>query len=294
MEHYRALGIFVAVVDAGSFSAAGRRLKLSTSVVSHHISRLEAKLGVALLFRSTRSLSLTGEGQQVLDAARRMVAAGEQALDALSEHSDQPTGKLRVTLPAFGSNSWVHQAVWAFAKLYPGVSLFLHSSDQPVDLVREGYDVAIRLGRLADSALKSRRIGTLYRWLVAAPDYLKDIPPIAGPADLAKCDFVSVSGLQGTMTLSRGAENVTVSPRVAQLEVDSVTAAKAAVLSGLGIMRLPLNEVAAQIDAGTLVHVLPDWQLPTLGVHVIWPDTGPQRKLTRRFIDFLVERQGPL
>lgn len=122
-DNYRGLAVFVAVHNAGSFSAAGRRLKLSTSVVSHHISKLEERLGVALFFRSTRSLSLTSEGARILEAAQRMVSAGDEALDALSDHSEQPVGALRLTLPAFGLNSAIHQAIWNFAKLHPMVAL---------------------------------------------------------------------------------------------------------------------------------------------------------------------------
>lgn len=105
IESFRGLAIFVAVADAVNFSAAGRRMKLSTSVVSHHVSKLEAKLNVPLFFRSTRSLLLTSEGQQLLEAARRMVEAGEEALEALSDQSEQPVGALRLALPAFGTSS---------------------------------------------------------------------------------------------------------------------------------------------------------------------------------------------
>ncbi|MEM6466689.1 MAG: LysR family transcriptional regulator, partial [Pseudomonadota bacterium] len=136
IDHYRGLAVFAAVAELGSFSAAGRRLKLSTSVVSHHVSKLEESLGTPLLFRTTRSLSLTSEGRQVLEAANRMVQAGQEAVDALSDFSTQPVGALRVTLPAFGHRSPVHRAIWQFAKTHPMVALTLHSSDRPVDLVR--------------------------------------------------------------------------------------------------------------------------------------------------------------
>ena len=105
IDDYRGLAVFVAVADAGSLTAAGKRLKLSTSVVSHHLSRLEHKLGVTLFFRSTRSMSLTPEGHQALNAARRMVAAGEEALAVAGAGSTEPVGNLRITMPAFGERS---------------------------------------------------------------------------------------------------------------------------------------------------------------------------------------------
>jgi len=290
-DDFRGLAVFVAVHEAGSFSAAGRRLKLSTSVVSHHVSKLEKRLGVPLFFRSTRSLSLTGEGQKILEAARRMVMAGQEALDALAEDSEQLVGALRITLPAFGLNSDIHQAIWQFAKRNPMVALSIKSSDRMVDLVREGYDLAIRLGQLSDSALKSRRIAAFQRKLVASPAYLADAGPVRDLDDLITRNFILLDMTPDVVTLTRDREEVTVTPEHYRLEFDTVVAGKAAVLSGLGIMSLPLNEIEAELKDGTLVEVLPDWQLPVLGVFVVWPDGSQQKNLTRRLIDFLVDNQ---
>lgn len=290
-DDYRGLAVFVAVADAGSFSAAGRRLKISTSVVSHHISKLENKLGVPLFFRSTRSLSMTSEGQQIIDAARRMVQAGDEAFDLLTDHSEQPVGALRVTLPAFGTGSGIHEAIWAFAKAHPLVALSIISSDRPVDLVKEGYDLAIRLGVLADSTLKNRRIGTFHRKLVASPAYLQSHPQTEAPQDLVAKDFISLAMTSDVTTLNQGNEQVSVPMENFRIEVDSVTAGKAAVLAGLGVMSLPLNEIEGELQSGSLVEVMPDWKLAAMGIFAVWPDSGPQKNLTRRMIDFLVERQ---
>ena len=280
--------MFVAVVDAGSFSAAGRRLKLSTSVVSHHISKLEGKLGVTLLFRSTRSLSLTSEGEAILPAARRMVQAGAEALDANTDDSDQPVGSLRITMPAFGDQSAIHRCVWDFAKTYPMVAIALQSSDEQVDLVKEGYDLAIRLGMLRDSSLKSRRVGTFERVLVGARDYFDQMPPVRTFEDLNRCQFVSISMLSDTIVLERNGERVEFLPDNAQLEVNSIASAVAAVRAGVGIQHLPLSEIEDELQSGELVEAMPGWKLPTMGVYAVWPDVGPQKKLTRRFIDALV------
>ncbi|WP_420860569.1 LysR family transcriptional regulator [Algirhabdus cladophorae] len=287
IEDYRGLGIFVAVADAGSLSAAGRRLKLSTSVVSHHLSRLEAKLGVTLFFRSTRALTLTSEGQAMLGPARRMVEAASEALDSLSDTAHQPVGALRLTLPAFGDRSPVHQAVWAFARAHPMVALSIHTTDLPVDLVKEGYDLAIRLGALSDGPFKSKRIGSFQRTLVASPSYLATRPAIKGIADLQSCDFVSLSMVPDTIALLKQGREVLFEPENIRLEVNSVAAAKAAALADLGVMRLPRSEIGTEVATGQLTEVLPSWSLPTLGVYAVWPDIGPQKKLTRRLIDFL-------
>lgn len=294
IDAYRGLAVFVAVADAGSLSAAGRRLKLSTSVVSHHLSRLEARLGVTLFFRSTRSMSLTPEGHAALEPARRMVAAGEEALDAIGAGGEQPVGALRITMPAWGERMRLRAVLWEFARQHPLVSVSLHSSDAPADLVREGFDLAIRLGTLSDSSLKSRRIGDFRRVLVASPAYMASRAPVDTLERLADCDFVAISVLPDAMTLQRDGETVVFEPDNIRLEVDTIATAKSALLAGLGVQHLPLGEIEEELASGALVRVLPDWSLPDLGVYAVWPDIGPQKALTRRLIDFIVDNRAGL
>lgn len=289
MDVYRSLAVFVAVAESGSFSAAGRRLKLSTSVVSHHVSKLEARYGAPLLFRSTRSLSLTAEGRAVLPSARAMVDAAEEALDTLSDTSRAPSGTLRVTFPAFGERSPLQTLLMQFARDHPLVTMSVHTSEFPVDLVRDGYDVAIRLGVLSDSALKSRRIGSFGRKLVASPAFLGSQPPIRSIEDLQRCPYISMAMLPDRITLIRGGEEASIVPDTIRMEVHSVSSAKSAVLEGLGLRDLPGSAVSEEIAAGTLAQILPDWSLPDLGVYAVWPDAGPQKKLTRRLIDYLAD-----
>ncbi|MBU2983037.1 LysR family transcriptional regulator [Lentibacter algarum] len=294
IDDYRSLAVFVAIADTGSLSAAGRRLKLSTSVISHHLSRLEERQGVTLFFRSTRSMSLTPEGQIALDPARRMVTAGEEALDAINAGNDEPVGSLRVAMPAFGEQGRLHAALWEFARLYPMVAISLHCSDTPADLVKGGFDLAVRLGTLRSSSLKSRRIADFKRWLVASPDYLAARTPIRSPDDLAKQDFISVTQIPSVITLEQGGGAIQFEPSNVRIEVTTVTSAKAAVLAGLGIWHLPLGEIEHDLAQGRLVRVLPDWSLPDLGIYAVWPDIGPQKALTRRLIDHFVSQKSDL
>lgn len=289
IEDYRGLAVFVAVADAGSLSAAGRRLKLSTSVVSHHLSRLEAKRGVTLFFRSTRSMSLTPEGHAALAPARRMIAAGQEALDALGAGSAEPVGALRITMPAWGERMRLRQALWDFARRHPMVAISLHSSDAPADLIKDGFDLAIRLGTLADSSLKSRRIADFQRVLVASPDYLASRAAVGTLEELAACDFIAISLLPDAMTLACDGRSVSFQPENVRLEVDTIASAKSAILAGLGVQHLPLGEVEEEIASGSLVRVLPQWSLPDLGVYAVWPDIGPQKTLTRRLIEFFLD-----
>jgi len=287
IDDYRSLAVFDAVANAGSFSAAAKKLRLSTSVVSHHVSKLEAKLGVSLLYRSTRSLSLTPEGKLIRESVRAMVTAGEDALDLLAEDMDQPVGALRIAVPAFGRFEPAQEKIWNFARAHPHVSISLSSSDRSVDLIKEGFDIGIRLGKLSDSNLKSRKVGTFQRAMVASKSYLETRGPITTFEDLRTCDFVSFAMLPDEITLIRDGETVSFTPENTRLEVDSVVAAKAAICKGLGVQRLPRSEVAQELKSGELIELLPDWHPPELGVFAVWPDSGPQKKLTRRLIDFL-------
>lgn len=294
IEDYRSLAVFVAIADTGSLSAAGRRLKLSTSVISHHLSRLEERQGATLFFRSTRSMSLTPEGSIALAPARRMVVAGEEALDAINAGNAEPVGALHIAMPAFGEQSKLHQALWEFAKLHPMVSISLHCSDTPTDLVKEGFDLAIRLGTLRSSSLKSRRIADFKRLVVASPEYLSSRTPIVQPKDLEANDFITVSQIPPAMTLERAGQMVSIEPSNMRVEVNTVNAAKAAVLAGLGIWHVPHGEIQQEIAKGQLIHILPDWNLPKLGIYAVWPDIGPQKALTRRLIDHIIEHRSEL
>lgn len=289
IDDLRALAIFARVAEAGSFSAAGRALRLSTSVVSHHVKALETRHGVTLLHRSTRALSLTGEGHRLLEAARRMVEAAAEGLDAIADISAGPAGALRLTMPAFLTNSPQENAIWRFARRYPNVAITLHGSDEQINLIAEGYDLAIRLGAMPESTLMSRKIGTFERLLVAAPTYLETIEKPAVPQDLTRCDFVLLDMLPDKFVLRRGKAEVTVLPEQSRVVVNSISGARSAVLAGLGLQKLPLSEISEDLATGRLVRVLPDWSMPTLNIHAVWPGSSRRSSLVRLLLEYLLE-----
>ncbi|AML53106.1 substrate binding domain-containing protein [Falsihalocynthiibacter arcticus] len=174
------------------------------------------------------------------------------------------------------------------------VAISLQCSDMPTDLVKDGFDLAIRLGTLRSSSLKSRRIADFKRLLVASPDYLSARPPIATPQDLEARDFIAVTQIPSMMTLERKDQIVSIAPANMRIEVNTVNAAKAAVLAGLGIWHLPRSVIEHEIVRGELVHILPGWSLPTLGIYAVWPDIGPQKALTRRLIDHFIAHRSDL
>lgn len=287
LEDYRTLAVFVEVAEAGSFAEAGRILNLSTSVISHHISRLEEKLGVSLFFRSTRSMSLTPEGLKMLESARQMVASGQEAMDALADIVERPVGELRLAMPAFGVETSISQRVWTFAREHPLITITLHSSDTQVDIIDEGFDLALRFGDLTDDAMKSCRVSDFRHVLVATPRFLHSQPPIRTIADLRSMQFISYSMLPDEFSLIRGNETINFTPEKMRVELNSLAAVKSAILNDLGIQRLPETEVRQELREGALERVLPEWSLPESGVYAVWPEVGRQKNLTRRFIEYL-------
>lgn len=220
----------------------------------------------------------------MLDAARRMVAAGEEALETLSDAGGELSGEIRVTMPAFGDDTNLQQCIWDFLRVYSKVNMTIHKSDVAVDLVKEGFDLAIRFGEAAGQSMLSKRIGDFHRTLVAAPAYLETQPPIKTPDDLQRCDFIGFLMLPDGFTLLREKRRVNVEPVHKRITTNSIHCVKAALLAGLGVQRLVTSEVATHLADGSLVHVLPDWSLPVQGVYAAWPVNGPQKAITKQLV----------
>jgi DNA-binding transcriptional LysR family regulator len=291
LDRLRSLAVFAKVVELGSFRAAARALALSPSVVSHHVRELEAQLSVPLLYRTTRRLSLTSDGEKVVVAAREMVDAAERGLDAVSGRSSSPSGELRVTAPAFLAETGLSRDMAAFARELPQVKLTVSFSDAPRDLLRDGFDLALRVGRLEDSTHRTRRLADMRRLLVASPRFVAERPTPRRPADLALWDFVQLSSRPAEATLvpagKRRPVTVAFTPR---LSVDSAAAMRELVLAGAGLATLPEVTVRSELARGRLVEVLPRWRVATLGVHAVWPYNAQRASLTLRFVDFMADR----
>lgn len=288
IDDLRAMAIFATVAETGSFSAAGRQLRLATSGVSQHVTKLEDRLGVTLLYRSTRALSLTAEGERLLEHARRMMAAAEDGLDSITDVSGEPAGSLTVTLPAILVDSPYEQAIWDFVARHRGVEMTVRYLDRSLDLISDGIDLALRMGSLPDSALQSRRLGSFSRVLVCSPACMRDLPVIETPADLQRAGFIEMQGMPEQMTLIKGDQQETLSTGHSRVRVDNFAALRAALRAGLGIQRLPRTAAEADLHAGTLVQVLPDWRLPDLGVYCLWPDSSRRASLTRMLVQHIV------
>ncbi len=288
IDDLRAMAIFATVAETGSFSAAGRQLRLATSGISQHVTKLEDRLGITLFYRSTRSLSLTNEGKRLLDHAQRMIAAAEDGLNSIVDISNEPSGALSVTLPAFMAGSPYEHAIWGFVRQHQAVAVTIRYLDRNFDLVSEGIDLALRMGELPDSALRSRRLGSFERKLVCAPSYLKALPKIKNPDDLKGADFVAMEDLADQVMLCKGGAEKMLSTSRGRVLVDNFAALRSALCAGLGVQRLPVSVAEVDLKSGALVELLPDWKIPDLGTYGVWPDTSRRSSLTRLLIDHVV------
>ncbi|MET0256159.1 MAG: LysR family transcriptional regulator [Luteibacter sp.] len=285
------LAVFVALVRAGSFTAAAEQLGTTKAMVSQHLAKLEEELGVTLLIRSTRRMALTDAGERFHEDCARVLADAEDAITRLGECRDTPMGTLRVTAAGDHGIAVVAPALAEFAERYPQVRVELSVTDSITDLIAERFDLAIRLGWLRDSTLRATRLASFRQCLVASPGYLARHGTPGVTADLSMHRWIAVTVLASptrwTFTDADGAEHAVQTRAVAS--ANSAAAAYRFVLEGLGISVLPDYVVAADVAAGRLIALLPDHSLPEGGVHAVYPGRQPPVKV-RAFIDLLKAR----
>jgi DNA-binding transcriptional LysR family regulator len=293
IEHLRSMAVFTEVVDKGSFRGAAASLGLSPSVVSHHVAELERQLGVTLLYRTTRRLALSPDGHRLVAACREMLSAARRGLDAVSAVSETPSGTLRITAPAMLAGTPFVEDLADFARAFPKVALNISFDDRPTNLVADGFDLAIRIGWLEDSGLKARKLMTLAVRLCASPDYVAERKRITTPDDLTDMDWIAMTMLEKHLDfIGPNNQHRRIDCR-SRIRVDSATAAKGLALAGMGLAALLELDVAQALAENHLVHVLPDWELPSPSVYAIWPANATPSALSRRFVAFLAEDALP-
>lgn len=296
MDRLAAMQVFVRVVETGGLSAAGRALGLAPSSVSRRIAELEDMLGLRLLHRTTRRLSLTEAGETYYERARAIVRAVDEASLAVTETRAAPRGTLRVTVPASLARRHVARAVAAFQTEYPAVAIAMSVTDRPVDIVGEGFDVAVRAGRLEDSSLIARKLGDARRLVCASPAYLAraGCPPHPHAlADHACLTFRRHPG--GNLWRFRKGDGRFEVRATGPLFADDGEALVAAAVAGLGLILVPEWLVGDEIGGGRLVEVLADYaadpeKTPVYAVYAPGPYVPPK---VRAFSDFLAARFAP-
>lgn len=291
MDRFHELGVFVGIADAGSFAEAGRRLRLSPPAVTRAVAALEDRLGVRLFNRTTRSLKLTEAGVRFLDSARRILAELETAEREATGETATPAGHLGVTASLTFGRLVLAPVVASFLTAHPRVTASLLLVDRVVNLVEEGMDVAVRIGRLPDSALVARKVGEVRRILVASPDYIGRRGMPQSPAELKLHSVVAFTGIQSSheWPVGSGPQPTMVTVR-SRLDINDATAALAVATAGHGITVALSYMVAEELRRGTLVEVLADAAPPPVPVHIVYPQTRLLAPKVRAFLDFTAPR----
>jgi DNA-binding transcriptional LysR family regulator len=257
-------------------------------VVSHHVSQLEESLGVALIYRSTRKLTLTSEGHRLLAATHKMLEAVEGELVDLSVSASAPSGELRVTIPSVLSQSNFTEQIAAFSKTYPRIKLFLDFSDTRRALINDGFDIAIRMGPKAKNTAASRKLFSVERKLVGSADYLSSRPVPDDPKDLISWDWLALTPAQNVPLEFGKSDGIqaTIKPE-AHIFANDAQALYRLARAGAGLAIVPDFLAKEDVEAGSMRYVLPDWKLRAIDVFAAWPTNAPKHGLIHLALDAL-------
>jgi len=281
--------IFTKVAEAGSFTKAAKTLDIPKSTVSRRVSELEDNLGSLLLQRTTRKLTLTPAGEIYFARTQRIISELHDAQVALEEMQDTPRGWLRITTPS-DMNGLIPRLTGEFQKKFPDVQICVFATGRRVDLVAEGYDLALRAGRLADSSMVSKKLLSTRFGLFASADYLKERGTPCTPEELLNHDCLccTLEGTPATWKMKNGAKAAEVLVN-ARLTSNDFSVLRVAAVYGQGIASLPFVEGVLQVKSGELVRVLPEYELQGGGLYAVYPSARHPSPRVRAFIDFTSE-----
>jgi DNA-binding transcriptional LysR family regulator len=286
------IAVFVRVVTRGSFTLAAEDLRLSRAVVSKYLSRLEDRLGARLLHRTTRRLSLTEAGAALFEASRGALERIEEAEAAVARFQAKPRGRLRVSAPMSFGILHLGPAMSDFGRAFPEITLDVKLDDRYVNLVEDGFDVAVRIGELTDSSLVARKLATTHALACASPAYLDEHGEPETPEDLAAHNCLVYSYLADVwrFTAPDGRE-IPVAVN-GNLRINNGIVLAEAAVAGHGILASPSFYVAPLLRAGRLRRILGRYKLKALGIHAVYPQRAHVPPKVRAFVDFLAQRFG--
>lgn len=295
MTVFGAIPIFVAVVKGGGFSSAARTLGVSKSAVSKRINQLEQDLGVRLLYRSTRKLSLTEAGVRYFEYAEQALLAANRAEDAVAEMQGEPQGKLKISSPMSFGRLCIAPLIPKILRCYPKLEIDLLMDDSPVDLVSEGIDIAIRssFGELPDSALVARKLAPLRQAVFASSSYEQEYLLPQTPADLVEhnCILFSYSRDANVWTFERNGEYETVEV-TGTYRVNNSEAILTSIVDGIGVGRMPTFVAAPFLRTGQLIKLLPQYRIPEHTLYAVFPERKYLPAKVRVFLEFAMEHFG--
>lgn len=291
LDRWTEIEVFVQIAESGSISRAAEALGISVSATSRYLMNLEERLNIRLVQRTTRRLSLTGEGEVFCERCRDILGSMKEAEASVSEAARNPTGLLRVQASLSFCLLHLTPLLPAFRERYPRIRIEIVAANRYLDIIENGIDVAVRTRRIeADTQITIRRLAQTRRLLAATPDYLKRFGPPEHPDDLAHHQLIlyTLADNWNELRFTRGAETVIV-PANGVLNSNDGQIIRAAALDGLGILAQPAYIIHEDLEAGRLVRVLDEWDLPRLTMNLAFPTKAFLPAKTRLFIDFLVD-----
>jgi DNA-binding transcriptional LysR family regulator len=287
LDRFHLMQLFVRIVDSGSFSAVARELGMIQPTVSKQMTALEDKLGVRLLNRTTRRLSLTEAGREYYERCQRILDEVQEMETEVTGLQNRPTGTLRVNTPVAFGNVHMLPLVLAFRRNYPGVAIDLSLDDRFVDLVQEGIDVAIRFGKLGDSQLVARHVGSSARVCVASPEYLAAHGTPKMPSDLRNHKCITYTYLfsnEWPFDGPGGSQSIKVH---GDFRANSGMTIRAAALEGAGIASVPAFLIREDIETGRLIQLLSQFAPEPIGISAVYPSARLLSRKVKLFVDFL-------
>lgn len=296
MDNYRAMAIFVQVVDHGSFSAAAKKLGVTKSAVSQQVNQLEEDLGTRLLHRTTRQLNLTEAGEMYIEGCRQMIDAAEGANRLIGQYSKEPSGTLKISCSHDFAADHLVPLLGPFMEKYPKLSLEIDGSDEVINLVEERVDLAIRIGRMTESGWVARKIGEAEEIIVASPSYLKRQGVPEEPSELASHYWVAFTRrTQPYQLLLQGPTGTQQKVRLyGRAHTNSAPSMREMVKAGMGIGQILKLMVKQELESGQLVQILSEYRSEAAGIYAVYPQRAFLPLKVRAAIDYLVENRVKL
>lgn len=293
MSRYEEIEAFVRTVEAGSFTAAARQLRVVKSAISRRVQELEHRLGSQLIIRTTRKLSLTEDGEALYQRSKSLLEDWEEAEGLVSDRQDSITGAIRLAAPLSFGVHHLGPALLSFQDTHPSIQFDIDFSDRSIDLVSEGIDLAIRIGQLRDSSLIARKLSPVRMIAAATPDYIARHGAPNVPSDLQSMKELRYANrLETSWTFTHAdgrSKTVSLETGMTASNGDFLTEAA---IAGRGMTIQPSFILYQALKAGHLVQLLPDYFLPELGLYAVYPPTRHLSKRVRTLVDFLAEYCG--
>lgn len=287
IDELRAMAIFAETADQGSFRKAATSLGLSPSVVSYHISRLEQSLETPLLYRTTRNLSLTHEGQVLYARAKTMLSMAKAGLEEISTLKQQLSGKIVITLPTALTQHSLTNGIADFSTRHPELRVQLLFTDARQDLIAEGIDLAIRAGTMPDSSLKSRSLGVLERKLVCSTQLYRSRPAPLTPFDVQNWPWIHLIPMPQSREISDPEGNKHRLQFQSRFEVNNVEAMGQLCLQGLGVATPPAYLMTEALESERAIEICPHWQVTPIPLYAVWPYNKAIHAGVRALLDYL-------